>query len=90
MMEAMWLGLPCVCSYVGGAMQFAEENKEAIFYRFEEPEILAYELDRLWSNDDVANTLSVNARKRAEKFENFNDVYLRYKDMYQELIEENK
>ena len=71
-------------------MQFAEENKEAIFYRFEEPEILAYELDRLWSNDDVANTLSVNARKRAEKFENFNDVYLRYKDMYQELIEENK
>lgn len=90
MMEAMWLGLPCVCSYVGGAMQFAEENKEAIFYRFEEPEILAYELDRLWSNDDVANTLSVNARKRAEKFENFNDVYLRYRDMYQELIEENK
>ena len=45
MMEAMWLGLPCVCFYVGGAMQFAEENKEAIFYRFEEPEILAYELD---------------------------------------------
>ena len=88
MMEAMWLGMPCVCSYVGGAMQFAEENKEAIFYRFEEPEILAYELDRIWADDMHAKELSVNARKRAKKFECFYDVYLRYKDMYQELIEE--
>ena len=86
MMEAMWLGLPCVCSYVGGAMQFAEENKEAIFYRFEEPEILAYELDRIWSDDELARSMSVNARERAGKFEDFHDVYVRYKDMYQELI----
>ncbi len=86
MMEAMYLGLPCVCSYVGGAMQFAKEGEEALFYRFEEPEILAYELDRIWQNDDLANSLSEGAVKRAEKFENFNDVFLHYKDIYADMI----
>ena len=86
MMEAMWLGVPCVCSYVGGAMQFAKENEEAVFYRFEEPEIMAYELDRIWSDDELAKKLSKKARIRAAKFENFNDVYLRYREMYQKLI----
>ena len=88
MMEAMWLGLPCVCSYVGGAMQFAKENEEAVFYRFEEPEILAYELDRIWSDDDLAHNLSIQARERASKFESYFDVYKRYADMYQTLVED--
>ncbi len=88
MMEAMWLGLPCVCSYVGGAMQFAKENEEAVFYRFEEPEILAYELDRIWSDDGLAHSLSIHARERASKFESYSDVYRRYAGMYQELIED--
>lgn len=87
MMEAMWLGLPCVCSYVGGAMQFAKENEEAIFYRFEEPEILAYELDRVWSDDELARKLSRNARKRAGKFDDFHKVYEKYLNMYHSLIE---
>lgn len=87
MMEAMCLGLPCVCSYVGGAMQFAKENEEAVFYRFEEPEILAYELDRIWSNDELAKGLAAKAMDRAKKFEGFYEVYVRYKKMYQELIE---
>ena len=87
MMEAMYLGLPCICSYVGGAMQFAQENEEAVFYRFEEPEILAYELDRIWSDDELAMKLSLNAAERAKKFESFYGVYTRFKEMYKELIE---
>lgn len=85
MMEAMWLGLPCVCSYVGGAMQFAKENEEAVFYRFEEPEILAYELDRIWSDDELANKLSVNARQKASSFESYHNVYEKYVEMYRNL-----
>ncbi len=85
MMEAMCLGVPCVCSYVGGAMQFAKENEEALFYRFEEPEILAYELDRIWQNDDLACSLSESARERGRKFETFETVYKKYCVMYHEL-----
>ena len=90
MMEAMWLGLPCVCSYVGGAMQFAKENEEAVFYRFEEPEILAYELDRIWANDNLAEKLSNNARARAAKFDDYQGVYEKYLKMYQQLRNESK
>ncbi|MBQ2939387.1 MAG: glycosyltransferase [Clostridia bacterium] len=86
MMEAMYLGMPCVCSYVGGAMQFAKEGDEALFYRFEEPEILAYELDRIWQDDDFATSLSEKAARRAAAFEDFNDVSLHYKDIYADMI----
>ncbi len=90
MMEAMSLGVPCVCSYVGGAMQFAQENKEALFYRFEEPEILAYELDRIWQNDELARSLSENARQRAKRFETFKEVYEKYDLMYHDLASGNR
>ncbi len=85
MMEAMSLGVPCVCSYVGGAMQFAKEHEEALFYRFEEPEILAYELDRIWQNDDLALSLSQKGFERARKFETFYEVYEKYDKMYHDL-----
>ena len=90
MMEAMYLGVPCVCSYVGGAMQFAQEGKEALFYRFEESEILAYEIDRIWQNDDLALSLSQNAAERAKKFETFEEVYLKYKEIYTDMQERYK
>lgn len=85
MMEAMYLGLPCVCSYVGGAMQFAKEGEEALFYRYEEPEILAYELDRIWSNDELASQLSNSAKKRAEKFDDYEKVTEKYKRIYEKM-----
>lgn len=90
MMEAMYLGVPCVCSYVGGAMQFAQEGKEALFYRFEEAEILAYEIDRIWKNDELALSLSKNAAERAQQFETFEQVYLRYKEIYADMQERYK
>jgi len=90
MMEAMYLGVPCVCSYVGGAMQFAQEGKEALFYRFEETEILAYEIDRIWQNDELALSLSKNAAERAKQFETFEQVYLRYKEIYADMQERYK
>lgn len=90
MMEAMYVGVPCVCSYVGGAMQFAKEGEEAIFYRFEETEVLAYEIDRIWQDDELALKLSQNARRRAKGFETFEQVYLRYKEIYAEMIDRYK
>ena len=90
MFEAMHLGMPCVCSYVGGAMQFAREDEEAVFYRFEEPEILAYELSRIWENDDWANNLSQNARRRAQTFQTSEEIYEKTLAMYDELAMQKK
>ncbi|MBQ2807406.1 MAG: glycosyltransferase [Clostridia bacterium] len=90
MMEAMYLGVPCVCSYVGGAMQFAKEGKEALFYRFNETEILAYEIDRIWQNDELAQSLSEHAAQRAKQFETFEQVYLKYKEIYSDMQEQYK
>ena len=66
-------------------MQFAREEEEAVFYRFEEPEVLAYELSRIWENDDWANTLSENARRRAKNFQTMEEIYDKTLDMYHQL-----
>ncbi len=88
LMEAMYIGTPSVCSYVGGAMELAKEGEEAMFYRFEEPEILAYEIDKIWSDDEIAKNLSKNARARAKTFDSYNEVYLQFKNTYKDLIRE--
>jgi len=90
MMESEFVGLPCVCSYVGGAMQFAKPEEEALFYRFDEPEMMAYQISRIWDDDDLAISLSEKSRARAKLFDTYEEVYKKYGDMYKDLLKKNK
>ncbi len=63
--EAMITGTPCISAYVGGAPDMATDNKEAIFYRNNDPQLLAWSIKRVFDNDELALSLSENARKRA-------------------------
>ncbi len=63
--EAMLVGTPCVSSYVGGAPDMAENEKEALFYRSDDPALLAWCLKRVFDDDALALRLSENARRRA-------------------------
>ena len=63
--EAMMTGTPCVSSYVGGAPDMAEDGKEALFYRNDDPTLLAWRIKQIFDNDDLALTLSENGRKKA-------------------------
>ena len=63
--EAMLLGLPCVSSYVGGAPDMAEDGKEVLFYRDNDSAVLAYQIRKVFKDDDLALSLSRQARQRA-------------------------
>jgi len=63
--EAMMVGTPCVSAYVGGAPDMAEDGKEALFFRNDDPELLAWKVKQVFDSRETAQTLSENGRKRA-------------------------
>ncbi len=63
--EAMMVGTPCVSAYVGGVSDMAEDGKEALFYRNDDPKLLAWNLKRIFDNDDLALSLSEAGKKKA-------------------------
>ncbi len=63
--EAMTVGTPCVSAYVGGAPDMATHGKEALFYRNDDPSLLAWNIKQIFDNDEIALSLSENGRKRA-------------------------
>lgn len=63
--EAMLVGTPCISSYVGGAPDMATDGKEALFYRSDDPALLAWCVKRIFDNDGLAVHLSSNAHEKA-------------------------
>lgn len=63
--EAMIVGTPCISAYVGGVPDVADDGKDALFYRNDDSALLAWNIKRVFDNDNLALTLSENARNRA-------------------------
>ena len=63
--EAMMVGTPCVAAYVGGVPDMAKDEEEVLFYRNDDPALLAWNIKRIFDDDTLAVNLSENARKHA-------------------------
>ena len=89
--EAMMIGTPCVSSYVGGASDMAEDKKDALFYRNDDPKLLAWNLKQIFDNDELALSLSENARLRARithnAKNNAEDLLFAYRDILKNIKE---
>lgn len=64
--EAMMLGVPCVASDVGGVSDFAVHREEAYLYPSSASYLLAYYIDRLFSDPADDARIGKNARIRAK------------------------
>lgn len=85
--EAMMVGTPCISSYVGGAPDMATEGNEALFYRSDDPALLAWCVKRIFDDDDLALRLSENARKRALVTHNAENNAATLYDVYCDILQ---
>lgn len=65
--EAMILGVPTVSAYAGGAPSMARDEVEALFYRPDDPAMLAYQIRRIFEDPALAARLAQAARSRAKQ-----------------------
>lgn len=65
--EAICLGTPVVAARVGGIPSLVRDEKEALLYSKHNAKQMADCIKRIFSNDDLAQELSDNGCKRAEK-----------------------
>ena len=64
--EAMASGLALVSSGVGGAAEVFEDGISGLSFKAGDPTSLAAQLERLWSNPMLLQTLQKNGEQRAE------------------------
>ena len=92
--EAMLVGTPCVAAYVGGVPDMAEDGKEALFYRNDDPQLLAWNIKRIFDSEELALSLSENGRKRARVTHdpklNADTLLSVYKEILSENIKEKQ
>lgn len=63
--EAMLLGVPTISSDVGGVKNMLLHGEEGYIYPFDEPYMLSYYIDQVFSNDKLAKRFSSNAQIHA-------------------------
>lgn len=84
--EAMYLGCPVIASFRGGMADFVDDKADGFLYDYQEYPYLAQRIEQLFTNDDLCNTFSANAIKKAEKAHNRQSNSDAYIKMYREII----
>lgn len=78
--EAQILGTPCVASYVGGVMDMMKGNENNL-YRFEEIEMLAEKVCRVFADEEKQVDMHTIAAERHSPKLNCNNLLLIYKNI---------
>lgn len=63
--EAQLLGVPCIAAYVGGVPSMVKDGKSAVLYRFEEHEMLAANIKKLFKSAEYTESISKDGYKAA-------------------------
>ena len=63
--EAMLVGTPSVTSFVGGVPSMVNDGESALCFPAGDSALLAEQIRRIFLDDDLANTLSIQGRKTA-------------------------
>jgi len=63
----MTVGTPCIASYVGGVPEYAVNEENCLLYRYEDYEVLAQNICRLFEDGQLRTRLSAAAAAGMER-----------------------
>ena len=84
--EAMIVGTPSVASSVGGVPEYVTHGENAFLYRFEEYDIMATYIEKLFEDDALAEKISTNAKNSCTVLHSENDIYHTVNDIYNKVL----
>ena len=84
--ESMMVGTPTVVSPVGGVTSIVNDNESSVFFPVGDHVSLAFQIDRMFSDDSLAEKISSNARNIALQRHNINEVTMHYYSIYSQII----
>jgi glycosyltransferase involved in cell wall biosynthesis len=84
--EAMMLGMPIIATFTGGTGSLLEDKKEGILIQDGDPYSMAGSILELIDNPDQANHIGENARMRALKRHNADEIANNLLKIYREII----
>ncbi len=84
--EAMMVGTPTIAAFTGGIGSIVENEKSSLFFPIGDYRMLAHQIDRVFSSDDLALKLSENAKEIAKRRHNIQDSVEQYITIYKEII----
>ena len=84
--EAMMVGTPSVASIVGGVSEYVDHGENGFLYRFEEYDILASYVSKLFDDDALAGKISENAKKGIRDLHGEKDIYGIMTDIMNKIV----
>ncbi|TDD95066.1 glycosyltransferase family 4 protein [Flavobacterium cellulosilyticum] len=88
--ESMLVGCPTITSFVGGIGSIVKDEESTLMFPSGDSNFLAYQIDRMFSNDELAQKLSVNAKKIAEKRHHIKGASSQYQNIYENIVYNNR
>lgn len=88
--EAEITGTPTIATFVGGNMDMLKHNEEGFLYCFNEPNMLAEYISRIFDSDDLARQFSNKAKATARKRHDPQLLESMLLNIYKEVISRNK
>ena len=88
--EAQLIGTPVIASYVGGIPQMVENNVTGILYPYNEPYALAFNILNLHNSPEMLRMLSINEIEKAHQRHSPELLCERLKEIYMDVVNENK
>lgn len=84
--ESQILGVPTIATYVGGMQDMIKPEENGMLYRFEEVEMLAMCIRKIFDNDDLAEKISLGGIKVAEKRHNRMENSMQTISIYKSIL----
>ncbi|MGV8093747.1 MAG: glycosyltransferase [Mangrovibacterium sp.] len=86
LIEAMIVGTPCISSYVGGVPEYLTHTFNGLLYRFEEHEILAEHIIKVFLDLKFASKIASNGKTMMRSSRNSNNLRIDYLKIYNDML----
>lgn len=88
--EAMLTGVPTISSDVGGIKNLLIHEVDGFIYQYDAPYMLAYYIDKVFMDDDLAQYLAANAKKHAKLTHNREENINQLMNIYWSIFNKEK